>query len=415
MLAFDQIEAIARLGEEGITELLETLSDLYNEGRGAAVLVFCQTHLWPKLRETAQIPVRDRLEASPIANLKALTPEEGLAIVERRLAHFWQGHGATAPTPSFPFDRDRVLALIRRDNLRTPRQVLLHFRSLLKDPDGLPPPDPVAPPPAEIVRRKLASLRDEEGRAPARSPEARAAIAQGMLRELFLYARRSGKTVAGAAVIDAGEMRVSKTRNDGTRAVIKQGDTRKSIYLEVSNSINGVSAAATARRLAEALRLRMADQVFFVREAAFPLPAAANAVMAELTPRGAIVWLRDTDLAPLAALEALLNAAAARDIAVDKEIALDAAVEILGAELKVAERIVEAALPAAAAAGERPPRPTARRRRSCTGTCASGGPSRRCPRWPCNWACRSRASTPPSRRCGAGACSTSSTTGSGCR
>jgi hypothetical protein len=344
VLAFDQIEAIARLGDEGITKLLDTLSDLFNEGRGTAVLVFCQTHLWPRLRDTAQLPVRDRLESSPVVNLKALTPEEGVAILERRLAHFWQGLGATPPTPVYPFARARLLADIRRENLRSPRKILLFFRSLLLDPGGAPPPEPAPPPASEVVRRKLASLRDEEGRAPARSPEARAGIAQGMLRELFLHARRSGRPLGRATVVEAGEMRVARTRNDGTRMVIRQGDERKSVYLEVSNSINGVSAAATTKRLAEALRLRMADRVFLVREAAFPLPAAANAVMAELIPRGAIIWLRDDDLAPLSALEALLNAAAGGDIPVEKEMALDAAVEILGDELSVAARIVTATL-----------------------------------------------------------------------
>jgi hypothetical protein len=352
VLAFDQIEAIARLGDEGITELLETLSDLYNEGRGAAVLVFCQTHLWPKLRDTAQLPVRDRLEASPVVNLKALTPEEGLAIVEKRLAHFWQGHGATPPSAQYPFDAEQVLQLIRRENLRTPRKLLIYFRSLVRDPAGAPPPEPPPPAPGELVRRKLASLRDEEGRSPVRSPEARAAITQGMLQELFLHARRSGRPLGTATVVDAGEMRVNKTRNAGTRVVLRQGDQKKSIYLEVSNSINGVSAAATAKRLAEGLRLRMADRVFFVREAAYPLPAAANALMAEITPRGAIIWLRDTDVAPLAALEALLNAAAGRDIDVDKETALHAAVSILGPELVVAERVAGAALEEPGAVGK---------------------------------------------------------------
>ena len=233
VLAFDQIEAIVRLGEEGITELLDTLSDLYNEGRGAAVLVFCQTHLWPKLRETAQIPVRDRLETSPVVNLKALTPEEGLAIVEARLAHFWQGHGATPPSPQYPFGAQHALEVIRRENLRTPRALLMFFRSLVRDPAGLPAPEPPPAPAADVVRRKLSSLRDEESRAPARSPEARAAIAQGMLRELFLHARRSGKPVGPAAVVDAGEMRVSKTRHAGRgwcsgRATTRRASTSRS-------------------------------------------------------------------------------------------------------------------------------------------------------------------------------------------
>ena len=59
-------------------------------------------------------------------------------------------------------------------------------------------------------------------------------------------------------------------------------------------------------------------------------------------------------MAPLAALEALLNAAAGGDIPVDKETALDAAIEILGAELGAAEQVVAAALSASGQENRRP-------------------------------------------------------------
>lgn len=343
VLAFDQIEGTERLGDEAVAGFLGALAEIYNEGHSVVLLVFCQTHLWPKLRDLAQLPVRDRLEASPVLHLKALTPEEALALVEKRLEHFWNGVGATPPSPLYPFTTEQVLAQIRGANLRSPRNILRYFQHLARDPGATPPPPPPPPSPLEIVRRKLDSLREEERRTPPRAPEARAGIAQGMVREVLMSAAASQRALGAVSVDRVSQVQVRKQAMAGTQAVVRRGSGVRRVYLEVSNSAHGKSASATAKRLEGAIQNDIADRALLLRESAFPLPPSARDILAELTPRGAILWLRDDDIAPLIALEGLLNAAAAGDIPVAKDVALDSAISVLGEELSLVARIASAA------------------------------------------------------------------------
>ncbi len=325
VLAFDQVEGTERLGEDAVAGLMTALAEVFNAGGSALVVVFCQTQIWPRMRERAQQQARDRLDDQPMLVLRSLTPEHALALVELRMQRFWRGLNQTPASPLYPFDREQVLAEVRGANLRTPRAVLNHFRALLAGKRAAGDQSPRSA--QELVRAKLASIADDEARKPPRLPEARAELAQGMLRESFKAAWVMGRRPSGARVEQVDQPRLRQRPAPGIRVTLERAGTRRRLYFEANNSTHGASVAAAARRLKAALRTGTAERVLLLRESALPLPPVARDLMAELTPHGAVLWLDDREMTPLATFEALLNAAAAGDIAVSESDARQIALE----------------------------------------------------------------------------------------
>ena len=338
VIAFDQIEGTVRLGEDAVPELLSAIAELYNEVRGAVLVILCQTQLWPVLREKAAAHVRDRLDDTRAIHLRALTPEQAVAVVEARMQRFWAAVDEQPNDPMFPLGRETVTEHVARANLRTPRAVVRYFQALLREPPeargGFVEPAKAAP--SDIVRKKLESYAEESRRHP-RPPDTRAAIAQAVLLDVLGHAARTKRTTAGATVVSCEPKRLSKTGISGVLVHLARGESVTRVYVEGSNSSNGKSAASTAKRLADAVTQGVADRAVLLREAALPLPKAAQKALLELTPRGAILRLDDGAVAELAALEALLNAAASKDIPVDRATALDLALAAALPKISVLE------------------------------------------------------------------------------
>lgn len=345
-LAFDQIEGTSRLGADAVAVFLDTIADLYNDCPGTVLLVFCQTQLWPMMREQATDHARDRLDDTPPLHLKALTPEEAVLLVETRMRHFWMGVPERPADVLFPLSRERVLIEVDRAKLRTARAVVKHFHALLREPpadrNAFVPSEPPAA--TDVVRRKLDALVEEEARS-ARPPDARAEVAQAVVLDLLQQAEGSSRTVGTATVTDVERHRARKTSIEGIRFVVERGETRRRVYLEASNRQHGKSTASTVKRFADVLAGEQAEVAVLLREEAFPLPSASKKQLAELGPRGVHLRLREGEIPALAAVEALLNAAAAGDVPVNRKTALDIAVDHLGASLGIQERILDAVLP----------------------------------------------------------------------
>lgn len=346
VIAFDQIEGSVRLGEDAVPQLLAAVTELYNEVGGAVFVVLCQTQLWPTLRESAAAHVRDRLDDTPAIHLHHLTSEQAVAVVEARMRRFWSAMDDRPEDPLFPLTRELVAAHVARANLRTPRAVVRHFQALLRAPAGArdafvsPPP----PAPADIVRRKLEVLVAESRRTP-RQPDSRAAIAQAVLLDVLSHAARTRREVGGATVVSCQPKRLSKTGISGVLLRLERAGAETSVYVEGSNSSHGKSAASTAKRLVDAVAQGTAERAVLLREAALPLPKAAQKSLLELTPRGAVLRLEDGAVAELAALEALLNAAASKDIPIERETALDLALAAALPKISALEvELVELAL-----------------------------------------------------------------------
>lgn len=357
VLAFDQIEGVARLGSEAISEMLGTIAEIYNEAPGTVFLVFCQTQLWPTLHREAANHVRDRLDDAPPLYMKALTPEEAFLLVEARMKHFWQSTPNGPSDPLYPLTRAQVSTDIERVPLRTPRAVLKHFHALVREAperrSSFTPPSPPAP--ADIVERKLASLIEEESRT-TRPPDSRAALVQSVVRDLLVQASTQKRPIRGATVEEVASHRARKTGLEGLRIVLRRNTDRRTVYVESSNSQHGKSAAATMKRLNDVVASAGADVALLLREEVFPLPPVASKTLLEMTPRGALLRLTERQVVPLAAIEALLNAAAAGDLPVERKTALDIAVEVLAEKLGIVEELVDGAFGSRAEGGDvRPP------------------------------------------------------------
>lgn len=346
-LAFDQIEGIARLGSDAVNEFFGTITELYNEAPGTVLLVFCQTQLWPGLRSEAALHVRDRLDDTPALPLKALTPEEAFLLVETRMQHFWHGVSGAPRDVLYPFTKERIQSDIERVPLRTPRAVVKHFHALLREPPERRGSFVAAAPtpPAALVKRKLEGLLEEE-RSTTRPPDSRAALVQSVARDVLQQASTSNREVEGVLVEEVVMLRPRKTTAaEGMRITLRRGGVKRRIYVETSNSRHGKSAAATVKRLSDVVTADQADIALLVREESFPLPPAAGKALVEMTTRGALLRLKEGEIAPLAAIEALLNAAAAGDLPVDRKTALEIAIEHLGSKVDLIPAITRAAFP----------------------------------------------------------------------
>lgn len=349
-LAFDQIEGIPRLGQDAITIFLDTIADLYNDCPSTVILLFCQTQVLPMLREQATEHARDRLDDLPPLHLKGLTPDEAFLLVETRMRHFWEGATERPTDLLFPLSRERVLAEVERGNLRSARGVVRYFHQLLREP-----PEqrkafvaPAAPPPADVVRRKLDALVEDEAKT-ARPPDTRAEVTQSVVFDLLEQAQQSERSIGEVRVREVERHRASKTSMEGVRLVVERGSEKKRVYLESSNREHGKSTASTMKRFASVIEANQADVAVLLREEAFPLPPASKKALVELGPRGVMLRLGEGEIPPLAAIEALLNAAAAGDVPVNRKTALDIAVAHLDKHLGIQQRIVDAVLPAAPA------------------------------------------------------------------
>jgi len=337
VLAFDQIEGTQRLGDEAVASFLGALAELFNISGSAVLLVFCQTVLWPRLKKLAPQHAQHRLESERPCILRSLTPEQGAALYQCRMSHFWRGHGATPPDPWYPLTRDQVLGYTR--TLETPRRVLQLFQSLAFA--GATPPPP--PKPADIVRAKYRTLLDDEKGAQPRTPEARAELAGNVVREVLAAAVQGQTEIDGTRVESIAEKPAARGQRPGTQVVFRRGPMVRSLYVEANSSMHGQSVAAAAKRLRDALAGGDDRRAALVRESGLPLPPAARQILSEVTPRGAVIWLQREEVAPMAAIEGLLNAAAAGDIPVTEVEARRIVCDEIGSSLPTVQALVERA------------------------------------------------------------------------
>ncbi|HQK19136.1 MAG TPA: hypothetical protein PLJ27_16870, partial [Polyangiaceae bacterium] len=321
-LAFDQVEGTERLGEEAVAAWLTALGELYNLGGPTVLLMLCQTQTWPRLRQRAPHHVRDRMEARAPIPLLALRPEQAVSLVELRMHRFWRGVGLAPANPAYPFESDALLDLIRSNHLRSPRSILRFMRQWLDDRAGGTHSKPAEPRPivrSEEIQRRLHAMIEDDRRRPERMPEVREQIVQSALREALTTAWLHGKTVFGARIenVDIPAMRTRSRA--GCRITLLLSTKRLRLYFETNNSAHGQSVASATKRMRDMLRDEQADRVMLVRETALPLPPASRNMLQRLYPRSLVFWIDPEMVAPLAAFEQLLNAAATGDVPLAEE------------------------------------------------------------------------------------------------
>ena len=340
VLGFDQLEGIARLGEEAVSLFLQALADqLYTGGGRALVLLFCQADVWQGFQKATRRQVQDRLAQRPPLHLTAMSPELGEKLVAKRLEGMWKGLGQTPPHATFPYPDGFVRRAIADNGLRGPRRVLSWFANL-----GLSSAPPQrtevkAKEPRQIARDAYARIREEVALEEDRSPDEQASVAQGAIATILVRAAGSG--LAGTQIVRAGRSAVGRNRIAGVEAKLAREGKEVTVYAEASNSQNGKSAASTVKRLKDALK--KADRALLLRDEKLALPPKARQDMAELGPRATTVRLPSEDATSFAAVERLLNQAAARDIDVSPEVAAAMVLEEIAPKLEVVRRFLDAA------------------------------------------------------------------------
>jgi hypothetical protein len=340
VLGFDQLEGIARLGEDAVSLFLQALADqLYMGGGRALVVLFCQADVWQGFQKATRRQVQDRLAQRPALHLEPMSPELGEKLVAKRLEGMWKGLGQTPPHATFPFPEGFVRRAIANNGLRGPRRVLSWFANL-----GLTSTPPkhievTTKEPRQVAREAYARIRDEVAREKDHSPDELASVAQGAM--VTILGRAAGSALADTQVVRAGRSKVGKNRIAGVEAKLARQGKEVTVYAEASNSRNAVSAAATVKRFKEALK--KADRALLLRDENLALPRKAGQDLAELGSRASTVRLPSEDAASFAAIERLLNQAAARDIDVSPEVAAAAVLEEIAPKLDVVRRFLDAA------------------------------------------------------------------------
>ena len=341
VLGFDQLEGVSRLGNEAVENFLQALGDqLYTGGGRAVVLLFCQADVWNGFLKRLQAQTRDRFSQRPALHLGGMTPDLGEKLIAARLDALWNGHGLQAPHRTFPYPEGFVRQTIEENNLRAPRRVLSHFERI-----GVTstPSKQIAQPskePRQVARDEYSRIRDELAREQPRSPDEQASITQAGLATVL--GKAAGTNVGGTQVVRAKPHAVGKNRKAGLEAKVARGGKEVTVYAEATNARHGASAAATTRRMKDALKAG-ADRAVLLRDEKLPLPSAAGKMLAELGPAAAKVEVTGEEAGALDAVERLLNRAASKDIDVEPDEAAAFVLQEIAPKLEVVRRFFDVA------------------------------------------------------------------------
>lgn len=346
VLGFDQLEGVARLGERAITGLLQALGDqVFGAGGRAVVLLFCQAETWKGFESKVQAQTRARLSQRPVLHLGALSPELGVRLIAERHASLWRGLGVTPPHPTFPFAPGQVLAEIVREQLTSPRRVLEWFEGRWQAGEPRPPPSPRALALAEFEKLRKA--------APEREYEEAADVALAALRTLL----KGSRSVAGTTVIAAKE-----AGRGGLVARLAKEGREVTVYVEASNQRRGGWAKTLGRELRS--QLTTVDRALLLRNEGLSLPPQARELFAELGAKAAVVPVDQESHRAFSAIEALVNGAAAKDLDVPLEVALQVVAEEIAPQVATVRAFLDQATSPASRAGAppAPPGPAAAQR-----------------------------------------------------
>jgi len=330
VIGFDQIEGVRRLGADAVRQMFSALVDLFNQRGRLAMLVLCQTSLWPDIRDGLEQQIRERLE--PPIRLRGLVPHEAVALAAARLAPVWAGADLRPPTPTWPMSTQEITEQVAMHGYRTPRRILMWMAGRIGTPSAQ-----AAAPQAEqdlygsLLARERASIFD-------RTLETRSSIARNALHLAFDSMARTETQGWGMRIIEAKTKTLRAEGECATVVTVERGGERRRVHVEASNSSHGGAVKALVQRLARAVASKQASAALLLREQSSPLPSAAAALV-DPTPQVVVVWLTGEEMAALAALEVLSHACTDADLTETQALQTCAKV---GAELELMGRIGQA-------------------------------------------------------------------------
>ncbi len=123
LISIDQLEHIdAHLTQDEITNTLETIIDFVINSTKVALLLSAQTQIFQKWRRFLPEHLQQRL--TKVATLKPMIFDEGLEIIKKRNAHYFSMLSFKPHNALFPFDEDKLRALMEEYRIRSPRGVI---------------------------------------------------------------------------------------------------------------------------------------------------------------------------------------------------------------------------------------------------------------------------------------------------
>ncbi|MBI5535181.1 MAG: hypothetical protein HY898_20810 [Deltaproteobacteria bacterium] len=299
VLGFDQIEGVRRLGVDVVRQFFSALVDLFNQRGRLAMLVLCQTSLWPDIRDGLEQQVRERLE--PPIRLRGLIPQEAVALATARLLPVWTSAGVQPPFPTWPMSTQEITEQVAMHGYRTPRRILMWMAERIGTEL---PPAPEVPTPldlfAQLLVRERATLFD-------RTLETRSSIARNALHLALDSMARTETPGWGLNVVEVKTKALRAEGECATVVTVDRAGVRRRAHIEASNSSHGGSVKALVQRLARAVASKQASVALLLREQSSPLPSAA-ATLVDSAPQVVVVWLTGEEMAALAAVEALSHA-----------------------------------------------------------------------------------------------------------
>jgi hypothetical protein len=133
LLSFDQLESIyiRFKRDNGIAQLFDSITNLYNQCRHLLVLAMCQTLVWNE-SITKEVPEYSRQRIDYITRLERLNAQNAVALVKARFSDMFLDSGVIPPYATYPF-RDDYIAKAAEKTDGNPRLFLRHLRDRINE------------------------------------------------------------------------------------------------------------------------------------------------------------------------------------------------------------------------------------------------------------------------------------------
>ncbi|MFB0544939.1 MAG: hypothetical protein ACETVN_04440 [Asgard group archaeon] len=295
MLFFDEFEIPMRMhGPEAEARFWETLKRIFNEVKNILIISACLDDVWDRVKETADAPMRSRLE--PELFLPPFTLQEVDEYFKEAMRIFWDENNLNLPTdPLFPLNED-ILRIVYEKTNGNPRNTLKLCRIFVdeiisgevKIEEIMPKIEAPPEKPVEIVavRPLPAPIPEIEVRQPATvavslEPSQVRAV-EALIEENEYLIEITPSAVVGAAVQvienvsnqtgEAVEISLDHTfKVEGSDkkigALIRKGDLKVCIdvpTIKTFDKSGGVAAFYSAKRISDAINEHIASKAILI-------------------------------------------------------------------------------------------------------------------------------------------------------
>ena len=304
VLCFDQLDSLE--SSQLVRAMGTVFMDIVNETENILPVGFVRPENWEERFEKILDTAAEQRMASNVFSLKGCNLEQGLQIVQERLAWAYEGHEPGPPDTFYPLDRATVRKVLQ--GVTSPREIITIANKLF-----LKKPDVTVEDPLKVVRdsflaerEKILALTDQE---PARQDTITAALKSCFEnckeREGFAFAIRD---------CSGGNLKVNLLPRE-------QRENQRMALVRVETAVHWSPLAKTFVSLAESLKSRESDYAVVLRDHRMRIPPK-NGGMPKTLERlkefeaagGKVVYIDYKSLADLYALVYTLDKVTSGDL-----------------------------------------------------------------------------------------------------